>query len=157
MRNIAITFGIICLCSLVLFEMAKVAYIKNTLPVEILVGFFACLFLVIGILVARRPHSRESKQEPIAVAEPVTPIIPEPAIVATASQPDQDKIEALGISKREYEVLCLVALGLSNMEIAQKLFVSESTIKTHISNLLLKLNAKRRTEAVVIAKELKII
>ncbi|MEL6919365.1 MAG: LuxR C-terminal-related transcriptional regulator [Bacteroidota bacterium] len=47
--------------------------------------------------------------------------------------------------------------GLSNKEIADKLFVSESTIKTHVSNVLLKLNAKRRTQAVQIAKEMRII
>jgi DNA-binding NarL/FixJ family response regulator len=50
-----------------------------------------------------------------------------------------------------------VAEGLSNKEIADKLFLTESTIKTHVSNLLLKLNAKRRTQAIQIAKELQII
>lgn len=73
------------------------------------------------------------------------------------SKINHNKISELGISKREYEVLCEIALGLSNTEIAQKIYVSESTVKTHISNLLLKLNARRRTEAVRIARELNII
>ena len=67
------------------------------------------------------------------------------------------KIEELGLSKREYEVLQEIALGLSNQEIADKLFVSESTIKTHVSNLLIKLDAKRRTQAIRISKSLNII
>ena len=70
---------------------------------------------------------------------------------------DFQKIKDLGLSKREYEVLKEVASGLSNQEIADKLFVSESTIKTHVSNLLVKLNAKRRTQAIQISKDLNII
>ncbi|PWK22810.1 regulatory LuxR family protein [Maribacter polysiphoniae] len=70
---------------------------------------------------------------------------------------NREKTKSLEISPREYEVLKEVALGLSNKEIADKLFLSESTIKTHVSNLLVKLNAKRRTHAIQIAHELKII
>jgi len=57
----------------------------------------------------------------------------------------------------ESEVLQAISEGLSNKEIAEKLFLSESTIKTHVSNLLVKLNAKRRTQAIQIAKEHQII
>ena len=67
------------------------------------------------------------------------------------------KIKDLDISKREYEVLLGISEGLSNKEIGEKLFVSESTIKTHVSNLLSKLNAKRRTQALQIAKGFNII
>jgi len=67
------------------------------------------------------------------------------------------KIKNLGISSREYEVLVEIAKGLSNKEIGEKLHVSESTVKTHVSNLLVKLNAKRRTQAIQIAKDLSII
>lgn len=63
----------------------------------------------------------------------------------------------LGISKRELEVLQLMAQGLSNQEIAEQLFVSLNTIKTHISNLFTKLEVKRRTQAVELAKKLAII
>jgi DNA-binding CsgD family transcriptional regulator len=62
-----------------------------------------------------------------------------------------------GISKREYEVLELMAQGLSNQEIAEKLFVSLNTVKTHTSNLFVKLDAKRRTQAIQKAKELGLI
>ena len=67
------------------------------------------------------------------------------------------ELQRLGISKREYEVLELMAQGLSNQEIADKLFVSLNTIKTHTSNLFLKLEAKRRTQAIQKAKELSLI
>jgi DNA-binding NarL/FixJ family response regulator len=70
---------------------------------------------------------------------------------------DQQKIEELGLSTREYEVLLEVSRGLSNKEIGQKLFVSESTVKTHVSNILVKLSARRRTEAIQIARDLRII
>jgi NarL family two-component system response regulator LiaR len=62
-----------------------------------------------------------------------------------------------GISKRELEVLELISQGLSNQQIADKLFVSLNTIKTHSSNLFIKLGASRRTQAVQRAKELKLI
>jgi two-component system, NarL family, response regulator LiaR len=67
------------------------------------------------------------------------------------------ELQRLGISKREHEVLELMARGLSNQEIADKLFVSLNTIKTHSSNLFLKLEVSRRTQAVQKAKELRLI
>jgi ATP/maltotriose-dependent transcriptional regulator MalT len=70
---------------------------------------------------------------------------------------DDDAVRRLGISKREFEVLELVAAGLSNQEIADRLFVSTSTVKTHVSNVLAKLDASRRTEAIANAKQLRII
>ena len=70
---------------------------------------------------------------------------------------DDEKVKTLGISKREYEVLELMAKGLSNQEIADRLFVSLNTIKTHSSNLFLKLETKRRTQAIQKAKELRLI
>jgi len=62
-----------------------------------------------------------------------------------------------GITKRELEILELIAEGLSNREIADKLFVSENTVKTHSSRLFDKLGAKRRTQAVQIGKEIGLI
>ena len=93
-----------------------------------------------GIGVVLNKNSLQQKKE----------IQPQPKV-------DFNKIEELEITNREYEVLQAVAKGLSNKEIAEKLFLSESTIKTHVSSLLLKLNAKRRTQAVQIAKELHIL
>ena len=68
-----------------------------------------------------------------------------------------EAIETLKISSRELEVLQLMAKGLSNQEIADALFVSLHTIKTHNANLFEKLDVKRRTQAVEVAKKLQII
>jgi DNA-binding CsgD family transcriptional regulator len=62
--------------------------------------------------------------------------------------------ETLGVSDREYEVLTLLALGRSNKEIARQLDVSPNTVKTHVAKLFEKLEAKRRTEAILRAREL---
>ncbi len=70
---------------------------------------------------------------------------------------DDSHLQKFGISKREYEVLQLIAQGLSNREISEKLFVSTNTVKTHSSNLFIKLSARRRTEAVKRAKELMLL
>ena len=70
---------------------------------------------------------------------------------------NEHEFQRLGISKREHEVLDLMAKGLSNQEIADKLFVSLNTVKTHTSNLLLKLEARRRTQAIQKAKALNLI
>ena len=103
---------------------------------EIILAAVAILFLFIGLYINRRVETR-SRKDSVAI--------------------DQNKIEELGISKREYEVLEKIAEGLSNKEIADKLFVSESTVKTHVSNIFMKLDAQRRTQAIQIAKELAII
>jgi DNA-binding CsgD family transcriptional regulator len=66
---------------------------------------------------------------------------------------DHARLDELGITPREHEILTLIAEGLSNREIAEKLFVSENTVKTHSSRLFDKLNARRRTQAVQIAKQ----
>jgi ATP/maltotriose-dependent transcriptional regulator MalT len=81
-----------------------------------------------------------------------------PKIVELGSpfQLDEANLRTLGISKREYEVLELIAQGLSNQEIADRLFVSTSTVKTHVSNVLAKLDARRRTQAIQRAKALHI-
>jgi NarL family two-component system response regulator LiaR len=70
---------------------------------------------------------------------------------------NEERLKDLGITKRELEILELMARGMSNREIAEKLFVSENTVKTHSSRLFDKLSAKRRTQAVQIGKEMGLI
>jgi len=70
---------------------------------------------------------------------------------------NETRLRELGITRRELEILELIANGLSNREIAEKLFVSENTVKTHSSRLFDKLSARRRTQAVQMGKELGLI
>jgi ATP/maltotriose-dependent transcriptional regulator MalT len=70
---------------------------------------------------------------------------------------DQKKLESLGITPRELEILELIAEGLSNREIAERVYVSENTVKTHSSRVFDKLGARRRTQAVQLGKELRLI
>ncbi|WP_400075336.1 response regulator transcription factor [Winogradskyella sp. R77965] len=136
MKKTILVFGLLILALLLLFQFSKYTLISGDLQIEYVMAFVAIAFLGIGLFI----NKKTQKQLPIS-----------------NSQIDLKKVEELGLSKREYEVLKEVALGLSNNEIAEKLFVSESTIKTHVSNLLVKLDAKRRTQAIQISKSLNII
>ena len=80
-------------------------------------------------------------------------LVPAPAIFVR----DHDKVTSLGLTARELEILELIAAGLSNKEIAGRLFVSENTVKTHLSRVFDKLGAKRRTQAVQLGKEQRLI
>ena len=80
-----------------------------------------------------------------------------PPAAATAFTVDQQRQGELGITPRELEILGLIAEGLSNREIADRLFVSENTVKTHSSRLFDKLGARRRTQAVQLGKEAHLI
>ena len=86
-----------------------------------------------------------------------TVVVKEVPVLTREFVMDRVRLEQLGITPREFEILELIARGMSNREIAEKLFVSENTIKTHSSRLFDKLSAKRRTQAVQIAKELRLI
>ena len=80
-----------------------------------------------------------------------------PVPVSQPFSPNQRKQEELGLTPRELQILELIASGLSNREIAEKLFVSENTVKTHSSRVFEKLGARRRTQAVQMGKELGLI
>ncbi|WP_179021250.1 response regulator transcription factor [Winogradskyella forsetii] len=136
MKKTILVFGLLVLALLLLFQLSKYTLISGNLQIEYMMSIIAIAFLGIGLFINKKTH----KKLPI----------PNQKI-------DLKKVEELGLSKREYEVLKEVSLGLSNREIAEKLYVSESTIKTHVSNLLVKLNAKRRTQAIQISKSLNII
>jgi len=111
---------------------------------EIYGGLIAALFAGIGIWLGLK---LTKKKEVLIIKE-----VPVPATAVFSL--NEQRLKDLGITKRELEILELIARGMSNREIAEKLFVSENTVKTHSSRLFDKLSAKRRTQAVQIAKEL---
>ena len=110
---------------------------------EIYGGLIAVVFAALGIWLGLK---LTRKEEVVVVREVQVPA-PDTFVFNKRKQLE------LGITKRELEILSLIAGGLSNREIAEKLFVSENTVKTHSSRLFDKMNAKRRTQAVQIGKE----
>jgi DNA-binding CsgD family transcriptional regulator len=112
--------------------------------VEIYGGLTAAIFAVLGIwLGVKLTRGRQR----VVVKEVIVPAREEPFV------PDERKRDELGITRRELEILQLIAQGMSNREIAGKLYVSENTVKTHASRVFEKLGAKRRTQAVQLGKE----
>jgi NarL family two-component system response regulator LiaR len=71
------------------------------------------------------------------------------------TSPQEDSVEEL--TEREREVICLIAVGRNNREIAQELFISEKTVKTHVSNILSKLNLEHRTQLAIYAIKNKLV
>ncbi|MCB0576241.1 MAG: response regulator transcription factor [Saprospiraceae bacterium] len=110
---------------------------------QLYIGLIAVLFTVIGIWAGRK-----------LTAKKTLPDTSRPNGTGADFQPKPEMLEHLGITPREMEVLELVAQGLSNQEIADRLFVSLNTVKTHASNVFGKLDAQRRTQAIQKAKEL---
>jgi NarL family two-component system response regulator LiaR len=114
---------------------------------EIYAALVAAGFAAVGIWLGLTITGRKVLVKEVTVEVPV-------AAPAQPFVPDAARIAALGITSRELEVLQLIAEGLSNKEMAERLFVSENTIKTHTSRVFDKLGASRRTQAVQLAKSL---
>jgi len=115
--------------------------------IEIYGGLIALLFAGLGIWLGLK--LTKTKEKVVFKERPVE--VPEPFSL------NDGKVDELGITPRELEILGLIAQGLSNREIAEKIFVSENTVKTHSSRLFDKLGAKRRTQAVQIGKNFSLI
>ncbi|MGX5820273.1 response regulator transcription factor [Chitinophaga lutea] len=111
-------------------------------------GAIALLFTLLGAWLAMK--LARPKKETIIVERRV-------AIPSGAFELNEPEIGRLGLSARELEVLTLMAEGLSNQEIAGRLFLSLNTVKTHSSRLFEKMDVRRRTQAVEKAKRLSII
>jgi DNA-binding CsgD family transcriptional regulator len=104
---------------------------------EVYVALIAVFFLVLGVWVGTRLFPRR--------------------LPADGFEPNERALGSLGITGREYDVLRLLAAGRSNKQIARQLDVSPNTVKTHVARLFGKLKAARRTEAILIARELGLV
>jgi DNA-binding CsgD family transcriptional regulator len=144
-RNILI-YGLCGGVLIVLLRLIEYRFLIVQHSLEIYGGLIAAIFAVLGIWLGLRL----TRKEQIVVVKEV-------AAPPDAFETNQQHLARLGITKRELEILELIASGLSNREISEKLFVSENTVKTHSSRLFNKLQAKRRTQAVQIAKDLRLI
>ena len=139
MKKTIILYGLAMAVFIFLLKYLEYRLLIHDLSTEIYVGIIAITFTALGIWAGIRLTRKK--------------------VMVTDGNFifNEKELQRLGISKREHEVLELVASGLSNKEIADKLFVSLNTIKTHTSNLFLKLDVSRRTQAIQKAKELRLI
>lgn len=126
----------------------------------LIAALFAAVGIWLGVTLARPSASLSGPPSGQPSGLPSGPTPPAPIRIVPASGPftrDDARVGELGLTPRELEILELIADGLSNREIAEKLFVSENTVKTHSSRVLAKLGAKRRTQAVQIGKASRLI
>jgi len=138
-KRTIILYGLALAALIFVLKYMEYRLFVQDISTEVYIGIIAVLFTVLGIWAGLRLTRKK-----VIVAGPEFLF-------------NEGGLERLGISKREHEVLGLMASGLSNQEIADKLFVSVNTIKTHTSNLFLKLEVSRRTQAIQKAKELRLI
>ncbi|SKC49519.1 regulatory protein, luxR family [Ohtaekwangia koreensis] len=145
-KRIIIWYGLALAILVFLLKFLEYRYIVRDLSLEFYLGVIAILFTTVGIWLGLKL----TRKKVITISVPASS-------PNTIFQLDEQILQQKGISKREYEVLELMAKGHSNQEIADKLFVSLNTIKTHTSNLFIKLEAKRRTQAIERAKQLRLL
>jgi ATP/maltotriose-dependent transcriptional regulator MalT len=151
MKRHVLIYGVIGGILVALLQWTQYRFMVIEHSAEIYGALIAAIFAGLGIWLGLRLKSAREKivVREVAVAAPVP--------VAESFVADDRKREDLNITRRELEILALVAEGLSNREIAAKLFVSENTVKTHCSRAFDKLGAKRRTQAVQLGKEFGLI
>jgi NarL family two-component system response regulator LiaR len=132
---------------LVLLKVLEYQYVVRAYPGEIYGGLVAAVFSALGIYLGLQwARSRE-----VTVIKEVRAPGGGPFVL------DAGKLKELGITPREHQILRLIAEGLSNREIGERLFVSENTVKTHSSRVFEKLGVNRRIQAVLKGRELGLI
>jgi DNA-binding CsgD family transcriptional regulator len=131
----------------VLLKLFEYQHFVRTYPTAVYGGVIAVLFSAIGLFLGLK----STRPKEVVVVREVRVVDTAPFAV------DAGKVGELGITPRELEVLTLIAEGLSNREIGERLFVSENTVKTHSSRLFEKLEVSRRVQAVQRARELGLI
>jgi DNA-binding NarL/FixJ family response regulator len=134
LRTILI-YGVLLALGALGLQWLELQYLARAYPFQIYAAIIALAFLALGVWAGMRLFHRP----------PLQPLI------------NTQALESLGISAREREVLELLAAGRSNKEIARQLDVSPNTVKTHVGKLFEKLGARRRTQAILRARELGIL
>ncbi len=149
-------YGVILAALLFLLKWLEIRYTYSDQSIELYTGGVALIFTGLGIWVTTKLARPKVRVETVIVEKEV--IVEKVYVGASpAFVFDRKQCDKLGISARELEALQLMAEGLSNQEIADRMFVSLNTIKTHASNLFLKLDVSRRTQAVDKGKKLNLI
>jgi len=147
LKKTILVYGILGGVLIAVLKIVEYRFLVIEHSLEIYGGVVALLFSGLGIwLGLKLTRTRETvvvKEVPVPVTGPF--------------ERNEARLEQLGITPRELEILEAMAAGLSNREIAERLFVSENTVKTHAARLFDKLSARRRTQAVQRAKEERLI
>jgi NarL family two-component system response regulator LiaR len=143
MKRHVLLYGLIGGILIALLKWTEYRFLVVEHSVEVYGGFIAATFAAVGIWLGLKL----TKTQPRIVVQEVA--VPS----AQPFAPNNQKREDLSITSREMEILELIARGLSNREIAEKLYISENTVKTHSSRIFDKLGARRRTQAVQLGKE----
>lgn len=147
MKKHILIYGLLGGLLIAVLKLLEYRFLVVEHSIEIYGGLIALLFAGVGIWLGLKITR---KKEVVVFKE----------VMVSAAVPfalNADRLRELGVTPREREILELIASGMSNREIAEKLFVSENTVKTHSSRLFDKLGAKRRTQAVQIGKDLGLI
>jgi NarL family two-component system response regulator LiaR len=147
MRKHVLLYGLFGGVLIAVLKAIEYRWLVVEYSVEIYGGLVAAVFASVGLWLGLK-LTRHT--ETVVVREVVVP-------APVNFERDQGKLESLGITPRELEILELIAAGLSNKEIAERVYVSENTVKTHSSRVFDKLGARRRTQAVQLGKELRLI
>jgi DNA-binding CsgD family transcriptional regulator len=142
MKRHILLYGLLAGLLIAALKWSEYRFLVVEHSLEIYGGLIAATFAILGIWLGLKLTGRPER---------VVKEVPVPT--GTPFLPDEEKREALGITPRELEILELIAQGMSNREIAEKIFVSENTVKTHSGRVFDKLGAKRRTQAVRLGKE----
>jgi DNA-binding CsgD family transcriptional regulator len=130
-----------------LLKLIEYQYFVRAYPGEVYGGLVALIFTAVGGWLG----FRWKKQHQVVVVREVQ--VPVPVRVDAPFSLNTEKLKELGLTPREHEILGLIATGLSNREIGEKLFVSENTVKTHSSRVFEKLGVNRRVQAVQKGRE----
>jgi DNA-binding CsgD family transcriptional regulator len=130
-----------------LLKLIEYKHFINAYPAEVYGGLVALIFTAVGVYLGLR----WTRPKQVVVVKEVRVRDGEPFVL------NVEKLKELGITHREHEILGLIAQGLSNREIGEKLFVSENTVKTHSSRLFEKMSVSRRVQAIQRGKELDLI
>lgn len=136
MKKTTLVYGLSLAAGAFALRWLEYRYAVRVFSAQIYIALIAVAFTALGMWLSRRLTQREP---------------------AANFEVNTRAIDYLGISDREYEVLALLAEGHSNRELAERLFVSPNTVKSHLASLYGKLEVTRRTQAIHKAKELRLI
>ena len=153
MKKTVLLYGILGGLLVAVLKVVESRFLVLEHSLEIYGGIVAAIFSALGIwLGLKLTRPRQTVIETVITREvPVEVPVPVPANGPFVR--NQSRVEQLGLTPRELDILEAMAAGLSNREIAERLFVSENTVKTHAGRVFDKLAAKRRTQAVQLAKK----